>query len=73
MLVDMRQNTTTWFERSLSRWTDWPPELLRERKAGRRVSVVIPARDEQETIGDVVWGIRHDLVERAGLWSTSLS
>lgn len=42
----------------------WSPEDLLEAKAGRRVSVVIPARDEQETVGGVVAGVRQAWVER---------
>jgi glucosyl-3-phosphoglycerate synthase len=33
-------------------------------KAGRRVSVVIPARDEAATVGEVATVLRHSLVER---------
>jgi glucosyl-3-phosphoglycerate synthase len=40
-------------------WRDWPVERLaaRKRDLGVTVSVVIPARNEQRTVGDVVAGI----------------
>jgi glucosyl-3-phosphoglycerate synthase len=39
-----------------SSWPDWPPELLAARKSelGVTVSVVIPARNEERTVGEVV-------------------
>ena len=58
-----------WFARRSWHWRDWPAELLAERKsqAGARVSVVIPARDEERTVGKVVGSVRTALVERVGL------
>ena len=43
-----------------SRWQDWPAADLAEhkRQAGATVSVVIPARDEERTVGGVVRAIR---------------
>ena len=39
-----------------SHWRDWPAELLatRKRELGVTVSVVIPARNEERTVGEVV-------------------
>ena len=34
-----------------------------EQKAGRRVSVVLPARDEAATVGGIVAVVREDLVD----------
>lgn len=38
-----------------------------EQKGGQRVSVVLPARDEAATIGQIVTTVREALVEQAGL------
>jgi glucosyl-3-phosphoglycerate synthase len=45
----------SWGERT-SHWRDWPAERLADRKQelGVTVSVVIPARNEQATVGEVV-------------------
>ncbi|MEV0897433.1 glucosyl-3-phosphoglycerate synthase [Actinoplanes sp. NPDC049802] len=45
----------------------WTPERLTAAKGRDRVSVVIPARDEQATIGAIVSTIRRDLIERVPL------
>jgi len=49
----------SWFRRRTSRWQDWPLERLLRWKAsqGVRVSVVIPARDEEATVGGVAGAI----------------
>lgn len=44
-----------------------PIESVVAAKAGRRVSLCIPCRDEATTIGPLVSLVRHDLVERAPL------
>jgi glucosyl-3-phosphoglycerate synthase len=44
---------------------DFPAGRVQSAKRGRRVSVCIPARDEAETIGDIVTRIRVDLMEKA--------
>ena len=45
--------------RRTSRWQDWPAAALaaRKRRLGVTVSVVIPARNEERTVGAVVAGI----------------
>lgn len=60
----MLAKTAAWFERATSRWRDWDLPALRAAKGDQRVSVVIPARDEQATIAGIVGGIRAELVER---------
>ena len=40
---------------------------LADAKAGRTVSVCLPARDEEATVGHIVASIRRDLVETVGL------
>jgi glucosyl-3-phosphoglycerate synthase len=44
--------------------TQWPAEDLVAGKGTNRVSVVIPARDEEVTIGRIVHTIRQRLVEQ---------
>ena len=46
---------------------DFPPERLMAAKRGRRVSVCLPARDEEATIGPIVAAVRRELMERVGL------
>lgn len=53
----------TWLERRSSRADDWTAAELVAAKRGRTVSVVIPARDEEETVGEIVRTIRATLVE----------
>jgi glucosyl-3-phosphoglycerate synthase len=58
-----------WYGRRTWHWRDWPAEMLVEdkRRAGVRISVVIPARNEERTVGGVVGAIRETLVERVPL------
>jgi glucosyl-3-phosphoglycerate synthase len=53
-----------WLRRRTSHWRDWPTDRLLgwKRDQGARVSVVIPARDEMDTVGDVVGAVRDDFV-----------
>lgn len=44
--------------------SEFPPERVLELKRGRTVSVVIPARDEEATVGAVVGTIRQHLIDR---------
>jgi glucosyl-3-phosphoglycerate synthase len=53
-----------WFDRRTSRAADWPVERLLTDKGDARVSVVLPALDEEATVGRIVERIRRDLVER---------
>jgi glucosyl-3-phosphoglycerate synthase len=54
-LGGMEDQAESWFRRRTSHWRDWPLEQLLRWKAssGVRVSVVIPARDEEATVGGV--------------------
>jgi glucosyl-3-phosphoglycerate synthase len=63
----MLDEVQAWLHRRTSRTADWSVDRLVERKAGHRVSVVLPARDEAATIGAIVTTIRRALVERTGL------
>jgi glucosyl-3-phosphoglycerate synthase len=56
-----------WYEHATSTWTQWDPAALLAAKRQTRVSVVIPARNEVATIGGIVAGIRHDLIEQIPL------
>ncbi|WP_024874279.1 glucosyl-3-phosphoglycerate synthase [Saccharomonospora piscinae] len=57
----------TWLRRRSRRADDWTAHELAAAKRGRTVSVVIPARDEQETVGQIVRTVRTALVEDAPL------
>jgi glucosyl-3-phosphoglycerate synthase len=46
---------------------EFEPGALAARKAGQRISVCLPARDEEPTVGAIVAAIRHELVDRHGL------
>ncbi|WP_432545739.1 glucosyl-3-phosphoglycerate synthase [Kineococcus sp. SYSU DK004] len=62
----MKLPVQTWFDRSTSRARDWPIDRLRAHKQGTRVSVVLPALDEEATVGRVVAMVRR-LAEQTGL------
>jgi glucosyl-3-phosphoglycerate synthase len=51
-----------WYANSTHYWATWTPEELVAAKGGATISVVLPARDEEGTVGDVVAAIRADLV-----------
>jgi glucosyl-3-phosphoglycerate synthase len=60
-------DAAAWFERATSTAADWPIDQLLAAKAGRTVSVVIPARNEAATIGGIVSAIREDTMTAAPL------
>jgi glucosyl-3-phosphoglycerate synthase len=55
-----------WFARRTSTVVDWPVDRLVAAKGDRRVSVVLPALDEEPTVGEIVEGVRA-LADRTGL------
>ena len=63
----MQEDVRRWFERRTSRATDWQASRLVDVKGDTTVSVVLPALNEQETVGAIVSAIRTSLVERHGL------
>jgi glucosyl-3-phosphoglycerate synthase len=63
----MREDVRHWFEERTSRAGDWQASKLVDVKGDTRVSVVLPALNEQETVGAIVSTIRRRLVERHGL------
>ncbi|WP_167175901.1 glucosyl-3-phosphoglycerate synthase [Saccharomonospora amisosensis] len=54
----------SWLRCRSWRADDWTAAELVAAKSGRTVSVVIPARDEEATVGEIVRTIRTSLVER---------
>lgn len=56
-----------WAERRTHHWDDWPLTDLVAAKAERRVSLVVPARNEAATVGDVVAKVRSALVDTVAL------
>jgi glucosyl-3-phosphoglycerate synthase len=56
-----------WLRCRTSGAADWPVEKLLAAKGATTVSVVLPARDERATVGEIVATIRRDLVEAVPL------
>jgi glucosyl-3-phosphoglycerate synthase len=52
--------------RRIFQHADFPAGGLVAAKAGRRISVCLPARDEEKTVGEIVRSIRRTLVAEAG-------
>jgi glucosyl-3-phosphoglycerate synthase len=65
----MHDRAREWFDLRTSHWQDWPLDRLLEarERIGARISVVIPARNEEHTVGGVVTAIRNALMARAPL------
>jgi glucosyl-3-phosphoglycerate synthase len=65
----MREDVRRWLSRRTHTAGDYAvPALVRAKEArGSTVSVVLPALDEERTVGAIVAAIRHQLVERAPL------
>jgi glucosyl-3-phosphoglycerate synthase len=63
----MQEDVRHWFDRRTSRASDWQTSRLVDVKGDTTVSVVLPALNEQETVGAIVATIRTDLMERQGL------
>lgn len=51
-----------WFARETSRAAEWPTARVLGAKGTHRISVVIPARNEEATVGEVVRLIRKELM-----------
>ncbi|MFI9553225.1 glucosyl-3-phosphoglycerate synthase [Nonomuraea endophytica] len=52
-----------WYRRRTSSAADWSPDALADAKGATTVSVVLPARDEERTVGRIVSVIRRDLAD----------
>lgn len=59
----MDADVAAWFARRSSRAADWPVDLLAAAKGDTSVSVVLPALDEESTVGAIVETIRTRLVD----------
>lgn len=59
----MDADVTRWFARRSSRASDWPADQLVRAKGSATVSVVLPALDEEATVGAIVETIRRELVD----------
>ncbi|MFK4037255.1 glucosyl-3-phosphoglycerate synthase [Nonomuraea wenchangensis] len=69
MKTDVRalSRVQEWYGPHSSTAAEWPVDALMLAKGTTTVSVVLPARDEESTVGDIVTVIRRELVERAPL------
>ncbi|WP_240641554.1 glucosyl-3-phosphoglycerate synthase [Nocardioides ferulae] len=56
-----------WFAANTHHWDEWTVAQLVEAKGSQRVSLVVPARNEAGTVGDVVTRVREALVDTAAL------
>ncbi|MEV5754595.1 glucosyl-3-phosphoglycerate synthase [Actinoallomurus sp. NPDC052308] len=63
----MLPQVQAWLRNRMSSAADWPVDRLLAAKGETTVSVVLPARNERATVGEIVTTIRRDLVERAPL------
>lgn len=66
-LADRFDRVREWAARRSYRAGDFRAADLAEAKAGRRISVVLPARDEEATVGTIVAALRTELMERVAL------
>ena len=71
----MEDRAETWFRQRTSHWHDWPREQLMRWKdsQGARISAVIPARDEEATVGERRRGDRRSVHDGQAVWSTNWS
>jgi glucosyl-3-phosphoglycerate synthase len=65
----MQNSAEAWFSQRTSNWRDWPLPQLMSWKQGQatRISVVIPARNEERTVGGVVSAVRDALMAEVPL------
>ncbi|GAA1758200.1 glucosyl-3-phosphoglycerate synthase [Kocuria aegyptia] len=63
----MRQDVQKWFATRSYHGRQWSAEQLCRRKGATTVSVVLPARNEAETVGRIVTALRRDLMEDVAL------
>src|SRR5215213_4087208 len=65
--VDALAAVEAWAAYRSSRASQWPARRLLDAKAGTRVSVVIPARNEEATVGAIVTAIHRHLMDEIRL------
>jgi pyruvate/2-oxoglutarate dehydrogenase complex dihydrolipoamide dehydrogenase (E3) component len=55
----MDHRAQTWYRQRTSRWQDWPLAALLDAKQrhGARISVVMPARNEEQTVAEIAHAI----------------
>src|SRR2546421_4394820 len=53
----MHPTAADWFARRTWHWRDWPVERLVAAKGAATISVVLPALDEEPTVGEIVAGV----------------
>lgn len=58
----MHPAARTWFTRRTTAASDWPRARVQAHKGDQRVTVIIPARDEESTVGAIVAAIRAELM-----------
>jgi len=65
----MNHRARAWYGTRSSHWRDWPVQqiLARKQQQGSRISVVIPARDEQRTVAGVVREVSRALMSEVPL------
>jgi glucosyl-3-phosphoglycerate synthase len=65
----MDHRAEAWYRRRTSHWRDWPlgQLLANKQRDGIRISVVIPARNEERTVAGVVAPLHQALVSEAPL------
>ena len=65
----MHSRTQAWYGRRTWDWRDYPADVLLagKRRVGARISVVIPARDDEQTVANVAGSLRAASVERIPL------
>ena len=59
----MDPRAADWFMSATTSSSDWSTATLLDHKRDQRISVVIPARNEAATVGDIIEGIRKELVD----------
>jgi glucosyl-3-phosphoglycerate synthase len=61
-----RDPVEDWFAAHTTSIDDWSTEQVRELKRGQRIAVILPALDEEKTVGDIVASLRAELASAPG-------
>ena len=65
--AELSADLRSWLPRRSSRAADWPLPRLMAAKGGTSITVVVPARDEESTVGSIVRVIRQRLMREVPL------